>query len=207
MSAHGAEIARVRAADAALADAVPFPVPIGDLAPVVTGALRALRASDWWVPGLRERVGGVLRDAPVERLRDGFRGARPYKVAPPTPSPALRALTAVGLAVANPDQAVLVHLGIGSVADGSFAEALNLAVLRQAHVLFLVAVHPLTGDAPLGPQSAVSPAALARTYGIPAVVVDGSSADAVHAAVMVARDGRGPQLIEARLPGSSPAGG
>ena len=65
----------------------------------VEEAIAALGRGDWWVPGLRERVGAVLRDVPIERLVDGLAGARPYKVAPPTPSPALRALHAQRMGV------------------------------------------------------------------------------------------------------------
>lgn len=190
---------RIQAADAQLAQeaVIPFPLPIGGLEAVVAGALLGLERGDWWVPGLRERAGAVLRDVPLTRLVDGLAGARPYKVAPPTPSPALRALHAVGLALAG--HTALVHLGIGSAADGAFHEALNLAVLRQADVIFLVAVHPLDDDAPLGPQLATDPAVLGRAFGIPTADVDGSSVDAVRKAVVAAREAGGPQLIVARL--------
>jgi TPP-dependent pyruvate/acetoin dehydrogenase alpha subunit len=193
-------IERVRAADAALSDAgpTPFPLPVTGLEAVIAGAVTALGRADWWVPGLRERVGAVLRDAPVERLVDGAAGARPYKVAPPGASPATRALVAVGLADSS-DGCALVHLGIGSASDGALHEALNLAALRDVSVIFLVAVHPLEGEAPLGPQLAASPCALAAAFGIEAVPVDGNSAQAVHDAVAAAREAGGPHLIEARL--------
>lgn len=193
-------IARVQQADEVLAkDGKPFPVPVRGLEAVVAGAVTALRRGDWWVPGLRERAGAVLRDVPVDRLVDGTQGAKPYKVAPPTPSPALRALHAVGLAQSDRDQVALVHLGVGSAADGAFHEALNLAALLGPSVIFLVAVHPLTGDAPVGPQLAASPAKLAEAFGIPAAIVDGKDAQAVHDAVVAAREAGGPRLIEARL--------
>lgn len=195
---------RLRDADAALAAAgpSPFPLPIHGLETVVAGAVTALGRGDWWVPGLRERVGAVLRDVPVERLVDGTRGARPYRVAPPTPAPALRALHAVGLALADRERAALVHLGVGSCADGALHEALNLAALLRPNVIFVVAVHPLSGDAPLGPQLAATPAALAGAFGIPAAIVAGDDEAAVHDAVKAARAAGGPHLIEARLPGS-----
>lgn len=196
-----AAIEKVRAADAQLNQNAPrpFPLPVTGLEAVVVGAVLALKAGDWWVPGLRERVGAVLRDVPIERLVDGHDGARPYRVAPPTPSPALRALHAVGLAAADRDRAALVHLGVGSAADGAFHEALNLARLLGPHVIFVVAVHPLGDGAPVGPQLAASPARLAEAFGIPAAVADGSSARAVYAAVAAARAAHGPQLVEARL--------
>lgn len=192
-------IARIRQADAALAErGTPFPVPATGLEAVIAGAVTALGRGDWWVPGLRERVGAVLRDVPLERLYDGLRGARPYKVAPPTPSPALRALHAVGLGLSGEGTA-LVHLGIGSASDGAFHEALNLAALRSADVIFVVAVHALGDDAPVARQLATTPARLAEAFDIPVEVVDGTDAEAVHAAVAAAKARGGPSLVEARL--------
>lgn len=190
---------RLRAADAELAgrSPTPFPLPVVGLEAVVAGTVTALERGDWWLPGLRERVGGVLRDTPLDRLVDGRAGARPYKIAPPDTSPALRALHAVGLAAAG--HAAVVHLGVGSVSDGAFHEALNLAALRNADVVFVVAVHPLEGEAPLGPQVATSPAALARAFGLGVHEVDGTDVTAVHDAVRAARRAGGPHLVEARL--------
>ena len=194
-------LATVREADARLGTLAPRPfvLPVGELAPVVAGAVAALGKGDWWVPGLRERTGAVLRGVPVERLTDGFAGARPYKVAAAGGSPALRALVAVGLACADRERGALVHLGIGSLADGAFHEALNLAALLRPTVLFVVAVHPLDGAAPLGRQLAASPLALAEAFGIAAVEVDGTKAADVHKAVKAARKAGGPHLIAARL--------
>jgi pyruvate dehydrogenase E1 component alpha subunit len=194
-------ITRLHEADAALsaANPQPFPLPLGGLAPVVAGAVLALQRGDWWVPGLRERVGAVLRDVPVERLVDGLAGARPYQVAPPTPSPALRALHAVGLAQSNRNHAALVHLGIGSASDGAFYEALNLAALLQPTVLFVVAIHPLDGDAPVPSQVAGDPEALAQALNLPTTGVDGTDVQAVYDAVHAAREAGGPHLIAARL--------
>ena len=149
------------------------------------------------MPGLRERVGAVLRDVPVERLVDGLSGARPYRVAPPTPSPALRALHAVGLALAG--NRVVVHLGVGSAADGAFHEALNLAALRSANVVFLLAVMPLDEAAPVATQLAADPAALGAAFGIPTTTVSGSSVGAVRSAVATALEAGGPHLIVATL--------
>jgi TPP-dependent pyruvate/acetoin dehydrogenase alpha subunit len=194
------DIQTLRDADAQLAtlEPEPFHLPVDGLESVVVGALRGLSKTDWWVPGLRERIGCVLRGVPVTRMVDGFAGARPYQVAPPTASPALRALHAVGLAMAEPDRTVLVHLGIGSVADGSFYEALNLASLQQARVVFLVAVPSLEG-APVPTQVAATPMAVAQAFGMTAVSVDGRDAAAVEASVAAARQQAGPTLIEARL--------
>lgn len=198
-----ASLTTLRAADQQLQDSdpTPFPLPASGLEPVLVGALAALGRGDWWVPGLRERVGAVLRDVPVERLVDGFAGARPYRVAPPTAHGPLRAGMAVGLALAE-GRTTLVHLGIGAVADGAFAEAVNLAVLHGAPVIFCVAAHPLTGDAPLGRQWAADPATWAQSFGLPFTRVDGTAAEAVRDAVTAAKDAGGPQLVWADLPGA-----
>ena len=201
MSKLVAAIEQLREADEQLNASTPqpFPLPIGGLEAVVAGSVLALDDGDWWLPGLRERVGAVLREAPIERIIDGLSGAKPYRIAPPTPSPALRALHAVGLALASADACTLVHLGVGSAADGAWFEALNTAALTKANVIFLVAVHPLDGDAPLAQQLASSPSEIANGVGISGVVVDGNDVTAIYEAVQQAKAAGGPHVIEARL--------
>lgn len=188
------------AADARLvAEGRPFPLPLADLTPVVAGALAGLPRGDWWVPGLRERAGAALRGVDVERVVDPWAGAAPYRVAPALPSPANRALVAVGLAAADPDRAALVHLGVGSLADGAFHEALNLAALLRPTVLFLVAVHPLDGEAPLGRQLAADPEATARAAGVGYTAVAEAREELVASAVRAARAAGGPHLVTVAL--------
>ena len=191
----------LRTADAQLnrLEPQPFPVPCTGLEAVIAGAVLALGRGDWWVPGLRERVGGVLRNAPVERLVDASRGAAPYKIAPATASPSLRALYAVGLAEGCPDRTTLVHLGVGSTSDGAFHEALNLAALRRPNVVFLIAIHPLEGEAPLGPQIGADLLTLGTSFALPVHTVDGNDVHAVHTAVTTAKSATGPQIILATL--------
>ena len=177
----------------------PFPLPVAGLEALVAGCLLALERKDWWVPGLRERVGAVLRGAPIEQLKDGFSGARPYRVAPPSSSPAFRALTAVGLALAEPEQTTLVHLGAGSVSNGDFFEALNLAALHRPNIIFVVAMTELTQEAPVGPQLSTSPDMVASAFELPTVKVDGRDAKAVLKAVKNAKRKGGPHLIQAEL--------
>ena len=197
----GTAIAEIRAADKVLnaSDPSPFPLPVVGLENVIAGSILGLEQGDWWVPGMRERIGAVLRKVPVERLVDGMAGAKPYRVAPPTPSPALRALHAVGLALADPDRAVLVHLGIGSASDGAFYEALNLAALTQAKVVFVLAVHPLGEGSPLGRQLAADPATLGQAFSIPTHIVDGNEGESVLNAVRTARNADGPHLVICQL--------
>ncbi len=188
---------RLRDAEAR-APARHLPLPLGSLLPVVAGALLGLPRSDWWVPGPREQIGAVLRDVPLERLTSDRAGARPYRVAPVIASPALRAIAAVGLASADPARGALVHLGIGSMASGDAHEAFNLAALRAANVVFVVAVAPLDrAGSPLAQQLAATPADLARAFTLTAVDVDGADAAAVRSAVATARAAGGPHVIVA----------
>ncbi|MFT4624051.1 MAG: 2-oxoisovalerate dehydrogenase E1 component alpha subunit [Myxococcota bacterium] len=201
MTDFAAALATLHTADAALqaAGPTPFPVPLGSHAPLVAGAVSALGRGDWWAPGLRERAGAVLRGASVERLVDAREGARPYRVLPSGPDPALRALQTVGLAMADPERCALAHVGTGALGDGRWHEALNLAGLYRANVIFVLALHPLGAGAPLGAQSAAKPSELARCHGLTVHEVDGADAQAVHDAVRAARDARGPHLVVARL--------
>ncbi len=200
-------IETLRGADAALTAAgpAPFPLPVAGLEAVVAGGFLGVERTDWVFPGLRERVGAVLRGCPVERLVDGHAGARPYRVGPVSASPAARLLHACGVAMARPDEAVLCFIGEGSASYGALHEALNLAALRGLRVIFLASRWPLGEDAPLGPQLAGSLVEIARAHGVEADTVEGEDALDVREAVAAARARSGPSLIEAFLhPGADP---
>jgi acetoin:2,6-dichlorophenolindophenol oxidoreductase subunit alpha len=112
---------------------------------------------------------------------------------------------AVGAAVAFQMQhrpnVALTFLGDGSTNIGTFHEALNMAAIWSAPVVFIV-VNNLYGE--YSPLRATTPlddlARRADPYGMPGVIVDGQDADAVHAAtrdaVERARRGEGPSLLE-----------
>jgi TPP-dependent pyruvate/acetoin dehydrogenase alpha subunit len=176
---------------------LPYPLPLGALAPIVEGGFSGMNKGDWIVCGMRERIGAVLRGCPPERLIDGRAGARPYKLAPVSDAPGTRALHAVGLAMAS-GQPVLCMLGLASAATGDVYEALNTAVLTQAPVIFLVTVIDLGDDAPVGPQLSTTPAQIAAAFGIPTVTV-GAHTDAVRDAVAAARKAGETTLIQATL--------
>lgn len=172
----------------------PFPLPLGRIAPVVEGAFVGFGRKGWVVTGPRERVGAALRGCPVERLVDGFAGARPYKLAPCSAAPGSRALHAVGLALVSREP-VLCMLGLASAASGALHEALNVAALTRAPVIFVLVNLTLDSAAPVGPQIAGSPAAVAAAHGVASVGVGGTLAE-VQAAVAAARETATPHLIE-----------
>ena len=157
---------------------------------VVIGATLAAPKKTWLLPGKRERGCAILRGAQPDALAT----ARPYRVIPPGDSPAIRALVAVGLAMAG--EPALVFLGSGSASYGAFHEALHLAAAHAAPVIFVVSWY--VGEGPFAPQLVGGPAALASSLGIAGIQVDGNDEAAVRAAVAGAV---GPTVIEARLTG------
>ena len=112
---------------------------------------------------------------------------------------------AVGAAVAFQMQrrpnVALTFLGDGATNIGTFHEALNMAAIWTAPVVFIIA-NNLYGE--YSPIRATTPlddlARRADPYGMPGIIVDGQDVDAVHAAtaeaVERARRGGGPSLLE-----------
>jgi len=189
---------RIRQADEELAASRSVPLDARGLEAVIVGGFLGVERGDWVVPGLRERVGAVLRSCPLDRLVRPGAGARPYRMAPVGASPANRLLHACGLAMAG--EQVLVFLGQGSASYGAFHEALNLAALHGLDIILLVHCWDLDdSDSPLAPQVAGSLAAKALAYGVRSCTVDGGRVTEVLAAVIEARSQGGPHLIEARL--------
>ena len=176
---------------------VPYPLPLGPLAPIVEGGFMGMKKTDWVVTGMRERVGAILRGCSPERLVNGYAGARPYKLAPVSDAPGTRALHAVGLALGS-KAPVLCFLGTASTASGSFHEALNAASLTNAPVIFLVSVIPLSDDAPVGPQLATTPAKVAKAFDMNVIEANPKTKD-VQSAVSKARKSGKPTLIQVLL--------
>ena len=179
----------------------PFPLPVKGLESLIAGGFLGVEKTDWVFPGLRERVGAVLRNCPVERLVNGHEGARPYRVAPVSTSASTRLLQACGIAMAGePSETVLCFIGQGAAATGPFYEALNLAALHNLNVIILAHQFDLGGkNAPISQQVAGGLAAKAESFGIATSILDGRDFDAVQAAVSSARKAGGPHFIEASL--------
>jgi acetoin:2,6-dichlorophenolindophenol oxidoreductase subunit alpha len=100
-------------------------------------------------------------------------------------------------------QVAVCFFGDGATNIGAFHEALNMAAVWKAPVVFVCENNQYMEYTPIGAVTAVArPAAdRASAYGLEPIVVDGNDADAVHAvartAIDRARDGAGPSLIEA----------
>ena len=100
-------------------------------------------------------------------------------------------------------QVAVCFFGDGTTNIGSFHEALNMAAVWKAPVVFVCENNQYMEYTAIGDVTAVArPAAdRASAYGLEAIVVDGNDVEAVHRvaapAVDRARAGDGPSLIEA----------
>jgi len=177
------------------------------------GAALALRAGDWLFPTYRDCVALVSRGIdPVEALTllrgDAHCGYDPvrHRTAPQCTPLATHAAHATGLAhgerLKGADTVALALVGDGATSEGDFHEALNLAGVLKAPVVFLVQNNGYAISVPLSEQCAAPSLAYKGVgYGIRSEQVDGNDAAAVltvlTTAVEDARAGGGPWLVEA----------
>jgi pyruvate dehydrogenase E1 component alpha subunit len=100
-------------------------------------------------------------------------------------------------------QVAVCFFGDGTTNIGAFHEALNMAAVWKAPVVFVCENNLYMEYTPISAVTAVErPAAdRASAYGLEPIVVDGNDADAVYAvaarAIERARSGAGPSLVEA----------
>ncbi len=112
---------------------------------------------------------------------------------------------AVGAAVAfqmqDKPNVALTFFGDGATNIGTFHEALNMAAVWNAPVVFIITNNLYGEYSPLRSTTPIDDLARrADPFGFPGIVVDGQDIDAVHAAtseaVERARGGGGPTLLE-----------
>lgn len=177
------------------------------------GAVTAMAERDWLFPTYRDSMAMVSRGInPVEVLTllrgDWHCGYDPYlhRTATQCTPLATNTLHAVGLAhaarLAGEDTVALVMLGDGATSEGDTHEALNIAAVWQAPVVFLVQNNGYAISVPLAKQTRARHLAdRGIGYGLPGVLIDGNDAAIVHTSVTEAieraRGGGGPTLIEA----------
>ncbi|HXY27393.1 MAG TPA: thiamine pyrophosphate-dependent enzyme, partial [Acidimicrobiales bacterium] len=112
---------------------------------------------------------------------------------------------AVGAATAaqlrHRETVAVAFFGDGAVAQGAFHEALNLAALWKAPVIFFCENNGYSEFSPTSSQQAAPLEARAASYALPYRFVDGNdvvrTAAAMRAVVHAARVGRGPAVVEA----------
>jgi pyruvate dehydrogenase E1 component alpha subunit len=179
-----------------------------------SGTAMALDPSrDWIVPAYRDAMATVQHGFPLVSLMANFLGKSwsygripddvkifPAQIAVGSQMPQAVGL-AWGLKLKEEDSVVLVFIGDGAASEGDFHEALNLAGVIGAPIVFVVVNNGYAISTPTRSQTAASFALRAAGYGFPGVSVDGNDLFATYEvtsnAVARARAGGGPTLIEA----------
>ena len=186
---------------------------LGQEASVVGSAMALDPVRDWIVPQYREPIALVRHGYPLEllaangmgRISDSTRIPDAVNVLPTQVALAAQLPHASGLAwglkLQKKDSVVMTYVGDGGSSEGDFHEALNLAGVQRAPIVFVLQNNQYAISTPRRMQSATPSFALrAAGYGFPGVEVDGNDLlavyDAACTAVARARAGEGPTLIE-----------
>jgi pyruvate dehydrogenase E1 component alpha subunit len=110
---------------------------------------------------------------------------------------------ALGAKMQGLDRVALCFFGDGAAQEGTFHEGINMAAVWRLPAIFLCENNGYAVSTPLSKATLVKDIAeRAPGFGIPGVVVDGQDLFAVHEAVSTAvvraRRGEGPTLVEAK---------
>jgi pyruvate dehydrogenase E1 component alpha subunit len=186
----------------------------GEEAAVIGSAWALDPSLDWVVPQYRELPAMLHQGYTLTRFLQYFKGdpagnhmppgvnVLPFQISLASQLPHAVGL-AWGLRHQGSDAVVVTYFGDGASSEGDTHEAMNLAGLRRAPVVFLLKNNGWAISTPVAKQTAAASfAARAAGYGLPGELVDGNDLFAVHdatkRAVARARAGDGPTLIEAR---------
>jgi pyruvate dehydrogenase E1 component alpha subunit len=186
---------------------------MGQEAAVVGSVLALDRAIDWIVPTYREVLAMAMHGCTLRRIAAMYMGRSEaakipegVNVLPIAAALGTQLQQAVGLAwglkLQRKPGVVLVYFGEGAASEGDAHEAMNLAGVARAPVVFFLQNNNWAISTPRAAQSAAANlAARAKGYGFAGEQVDGNDVRAVHAATTAAveraRGGGGPSLIEA----------
>ena len=186
---------------------------IGQEAATVGAAMALTPSIDWFVPQYRELAGQLWHGYPLKlaflwhmghplgfRIPDGVR-MLPFQAAVAGQLPQAVGL-GWGLRLRKDRGVVLAIFGDGATSQGDFHEALNLAGIVRAPVIFFCQNNQWAISTPLELQTASKTLAQkALAYGIAGIQCDGNDLFAVYAATAAAvdraRSGHGSTLIEA----------
>ncbi|MFZ0215752.1 MAG: thiamine pyrophosphate-dependent enzyme [Candidatus Dormiibacterota bacterium] len=183
----------------------------GQEASVVGTAMALDPATDWVFPAYREFPAVMRQGMPLNRYFASLMGkvmagrvpdgvnVLPTQVALATQIPQAVGF-AWGLKLQRKPGVVMPYFGEGAASEGDFHEAMNLAGVKQAPVVFVLQNNQWAISTGRGMQSAGQFYRRAEGYGFPGVQVDGNDLFAVYKvaeeAVARARRGDGPTLIE-----------
>ena len=178
------------------------------------GAAAALSDRDYCFPTYRDHAMYLQRGYDLAEVVRHLLGEGNYvdrsdgdvRTFPPTIPIATQLPHAVGVGMAakyrGDDAVALASFGDGATSEGDFHEALNIAGVFEAPVVFLCQNNGYAISVPTERQTATATIAeKADAYGIEGVRVDGNDVvavnDVVSDAVERARNGGGPTLVEA----------
>ncbi len=177
------------------------------------GSIYCTTDDDWFCPSFRESVGYFWRGAdPVDDLlyAAGFEegmnipeGAKVLPICIPIGTQYTHALGTAWAEVKDGTKNIAItYGGDGSTSEGDFHEAINMAAVLKAPVVFFIQNNQWAISVPRQWQTASETIAQkAIAYGVRGVQVDGNDLLAVigatREAVERARNGEGPTLIEA----------
>ena len=187
---------------------------MGQEASIIGSAFALDPQRDWIVPQYRELMATVHHGLPLEVITAQYLGKigparipEGVNVLPTQVSIAAQLPQATGLAWGlklrgKTDSVVIAYIGDGGSSEGDFHEALNLAGVVKAPIVFFLQNNQWAISTPRRVQSATRSFSLrAAGYGFEGIEVDGNDVMAVYdatvEAVERARGGGGPTLIEA----------
>jgi len=177
------------------------------------GQVIPLSTKDWYSPSYRSFGAQIWRGWSMERLlllwagyHEGFPPPAGVNDLPFSIVVGSHVLPAVGIAMGmnykSDPSCVVVNFGDGALSQGPVAEALNIAAVNAAPVVFVCENNGWAISTPLNKQSATENLALRGLgFGMPSIRVDGNDilamTVAVDEAAQRARAGGGPTFIEA----------
>lgn len=177
------------------------------------GSAYALREKDWIFPSYREMAACIVHGYPMKQailyMQGHLQGGHTpegLNIFPVQIIIAAQTLHAAGCAMATKlkgeDDVSVSYFGDGATSQGDFHEALNIASVNKAPVIFFCQNNHWAISVPLHLQTASQTIAQkAVAYGMKGIQVDGNDILAVYKvmeeAVARSRKGEGPMLIEA----------
>lgn len=180
---------------------------------IQAGAVAAVDDDDWLFLSYRQNGLPILRGLPPEMAWLYFRGdpqsffdPADHRCAPQAVPLATQLPHAVGWAWTqqrrDTGRIAVAFFGDGATSEGAFHEAMNLAGVTRAPVVFVCTNNGWAISTPVAQQTAAEQLVdRAVGYGMPGLRVDGQDAVAVHDATAEAaaraRAGGGPTLVEA----------
>ena len=189
----------------------------------VAGVVADLEPEDAIGPSHRDFITNFAKGAPLEKMfaqlyaraaspdkghsSPAHMGYAPLNVIAPSSTIAAQLSIATGVALADKmkknGKIAVAFSGEGATSLGFWHEALNFAAVHSLPILFVCQNNLWAESVNVKFQTKVQDiSAKAQAYGIPGITVDGNDAVAVyrvaHEAILRARKGRGPTLIECK---------